>query len=97
VSGKVRLDLNFPGFQDDLLALPGDEVRLVFKALRKLRQLDGQGVYGDPGLKWEQIKGAKGKYTIRISRSSRAIVQREGDFLRFIAIHLDHDAAYGRK
>jgi hypothetical protein len=96
MTGRVLLDLNFPAFQDDLLALQVQEVRLVFKTLRKLRGLDWAAVYRDPGLKWEQIKGAPGKFTLRLSRGSRAVVQREGDYLRFIALHTDHDQAYGK-
>jgi hypothetical protein len=97
VTAKVQLDLNLPAFQDDLLALEIDEIRLLLKTLCKLRQLDWQTVYSDQGLKWEQIKGAPGKFTIRLSRSCRAIVQRDGDFMRFIALHSEHDQAYGKK
>lgn len=97
MTAKVLLDLNLPAFQDDLLALEPSEVRLVLKTLRKLRTLDWAAVYRDPGLKWEQIKGAPGKFTVRLSRSSRAVVQRDGDHVRFIALHADHDAPYGKR
>jgi hypothetical protein len=97
MSAKVLLDLNLPAFQDDLLGLDGNEVRLVLKTPRKLRGLEWDTVYRDGGLKWEQIKGAPGKFTIRLSRSCRAVVQRQGDYLRFIALHADHDKAYGKK
>ena len=94
---KVLLDLNLPAFQDDLLALEPNEVRLALKTVRKLRTLAWVAVYRDPGPKWEQIKGAPGKFTVRLSRSSRAVVQRDGDHVRFIALHTDHDAAYGKR
>jgi hypothetical protein len=94
---RVLLELNLPAFQDDLLALEPNEVRLVLKTLRKLRTLDWAAVYRDPGLKWEQINGAPGKFTVRVSRSSRALVQRDGDHVRFIALHTDHDTAYGKR
>jgi len=93
---KVLLDLNLPAFQDDLLALEPNEVRLVLKTLRKLPTLDWAAVYRDPRLKREQIKGAPGKFTVRLSRSNRAVVHRD-DHLRFIALHTDHDAAYGSR
>lgn len=93
---RVLLDLNFPGFQDDLLALQTSELRALLKTLRKLRGLDRSSVYQDHGLKWEQIKDAPGKFTIRLTRASRAIVQRDGDFMRFIALHTQHDDAYRR-
>jgi hypothetical protein len=94
---RILLDLNLPAFQDDLLALETTQLRLVLKTLRKLRALDWATVYRDPGLKWEQVKGAPGRFTIRLSRSSRALVAREGDFMRFIALHTEHDGAYGKK
>lgn len=94
---RVLLDLNFPAFQDDLLALDSNEVRPILKSLRKVRALDWATVYRDPGLKWEQIKGAPGKFTIRLSRTCRAVVVRENDYMRFIALHADHDQAYGKK
>jgi len=94
---KILLDLNLPAFQDDLLALEPNEVRLVLKTLRKLRTLDWVAVYRDPGLKWEQIKGAPGKFTVRLPRSSHAVVQRDGNHVRFIALHTDPDGAYGKR
>jgi hypothetical protein len=97
MTAPVLLDLNFPPFQDDLLALDGNEVRLILKTLRKVRALDWEAVYRDPGLKWEQIKGAPGKFTIRVSRSCRAVVVRQDNCMRFIALHADHDQAYGKK
>lgn len=97
MTARVLLDLNFPAFQDDLLAMDGNEVRLILKTLRKVRTLDWATVYRDPGLKWEPIKGAPGKFTIRLSRSCRAVVVRENDYMRFIALHADHDQAYGKK
>jgi hypothetical protein len=97
MTAKVLLDLNLPAFQDDLLDLDVHEVRLIFKTLRKLRGLDWPAVYRDPGLNWEQVKGTSDKFSLRLSRRSRALVRREGDYLRFIALHSDHDGAYGKK
>lgn len=97
MTARVLLDLNFPAFLDDLLALDSNEVRPILKTLRKVRALDWVTVYRDQGLKWEQIKGARGKFTIRLSRTCRAVVVRENDYMRFIALHTDHDQAYGKK
>jgi hypothetical protein len=36
-------------------------------------------------------------YALRITQSCRAIACRDGDFIRFISIAPDHDAAYGKK
>ena len=97
MTARVLLDLNLPAFQDDLLALDTAEVRLVFRAMRKLRSLDWATAYRDLGLQWEQVKGAPGRFTVRLSRSSRALVARQGDYMRFIALHTEHDGAYGKK
>jgi hypothetical protein len=97
VSQRVRLDLNAPTFQADFVCLESDDLRQTSKTLRKLLGITWDAVYRDPGLKWEEIRSAKGTYTLRISKKCRAIVVREGDFMRFLAIHADHDGAYGKK
>lgn len=94
---KVLLDLNTPGFLDDLFALDASEVTKVFKTLRKLRGLTWSEVLRDRGLNWEAVKSMPGKYTIRLSRSYRAVAVREGCWMRFAALHQDHDLAYGKK
>jgi len=97
VSGGVRLDLNFPDFQAQLFGLATDELRQAVKTLRKVSGLGWQQVYTDHGLKWEELKSMKGRFTIRVTRPCRAVVTREGEFMRFFALHFDHDSAYGRK
>lgn len=97
MSGGVRLDLNFPDFQAQLLGLDADELRQAAKTLRKVMGLGWQQIYADHGLKWEELKSMKGRFTIRVTRQCRAVVVREGDFMRFYALHFDHDSAYGRK
>lgn len=98
MTGRVRLDLNFEEFQRHLFALDADELRQVVKAFRKLASLDWETLYRDNGLKWEAIKSSgKGLFSIRLSRQCRAVVTREGDFLCFLALHRDHDGAYGKK
>ena len=94
---RVRLDLNFPDFQAQLFNLDASELRPVFKTLKKLSGMSWAEVYADHGLKWEEIKSLKGKYSIRLSRQCRAVVVREGEFMCFRGIHADHDGAYGKK
>ena len=94
---RVRLDLNSPIFQADFVNLGADELKQAAKTLRKLLALTWEQVYADSGLKWEEIKSDKGTYTIRISQSCRAIVMRDVDLMRFLAIHTDHDGAYGKR
>ena len=100
-SSRVRLDLNSPEFQDVFLRLDGPTLKQVVGSLQRLRGLDGNAVYRHPGFKWEAIRhirtpnGATA-YSLRLSEKIRAIAYRDGDFLRIISLHPDHDSAYGR-
>ena len=97
MTGNVRLDLNFHEFQEQLFDLDAGELRQAVKTLRKVSRLGWQQVYADQGLKWEEPRSAKGRFTIRVTRQCRAVVIREGGFMRFLALHFDHDSAYRRK
>ena len=97
MTGRVRLDLNFEEFQRHLFELDPDELRQVLKTFRKLASMDWNAVYRDNGLNWEAIKSSKGHFSIRLSRQCRAVVARQGEFLCFLALHWDHDGAYGKK
>ena len=100
---KVRLDLNGEIFQKTWLQLDKSERDRVTDTLKKLVQLTWDQVYRDAGLKWEKVssikppQGIDAIYTLRITRSRRATAYRQGDFLRFLTIEPDHDAAYGKK
>jgi hypothetical protein len=96
---RVLLDLNNPVFQQEWLALEREEAISVLATLRKIRLLDWEQLYRDKGLHWEAISsrsGPAGKriYSLRITRSMRAVAYREGDFLRLLSLHADHDSAY---
>ena len=95
----VKLDLNNPTFQKQLVRLQKDELYRFVQSLGKLQQLTWQQVYKDKGFRWEGVvhrSGSKGQrlYTVRITRKFRALVYREGDFIRFLSLHTDHDSAY---
>ena len=96
---KVLLDLNNPVFQEQLFNLPKAEQRSVLNTLKKLSKMTWQQVYTGHGLKWEAIlsrEGPKGEtlYSFRISKKVRAVGYREGDYLRLLTLHPDHDSAY---
>lgn len=98
-SPDVLLDLNNPVFQDDLLGLAKDDVARVLAVLRKIKKLQWPQVYKDKGLHWELVQSKTGPqgarlYTIRLSDKFRALVYREGQFMRFLSLHPDHDTAY---
>lgn len=100
---RVRLDLNNPVFQENLLTLQKPERHSALETLNKLRQMTWNQVYRDNGLKWERIvsitppAGGAAVYSLRISQSRRATAYRDGDFIRLLTIAPDHDATYGKK
>ena len=100
-SSRVRLDLNSPEFQDVFLRLELSELKQVVGSLRRLGELDWSTLYRHTGFKWEAVRhirtpnGATA-YSLRLSEKIRGIVFRDGDFLRFISLHPDHDSAYER-
>jgi hypothetical protein len=96
---RVLLDLNNPVFQHEWLSLEREEAVAILATLRKIRLLDWEQFYRDKGLHWEAINsrsGPAGKrlYSLRITRSMRAVASREGEFLRFLSLHPDPDSAY---
>ena len=99
----VRLDLNNPVFQANLLSLQKPERHAALDTLNKIRQLTWSLLYRDGGLKWEKITSIKPPtsidaiYSLRITQSRRATAYRDGDFIRFLTIAPDHDSTYGRK
>ena len=100
---KVRLDLNNPVFQDNLLTLQKPERHAALDTLHKIRQLTWSQLYRDQGLKWEKItsvkppQGIDAIYSLRITQARRATAHRDGDFIRLLTIAPDHNAAYGKK
>lgn len=56
---KVRLDLNNPVFQDNLLMLQKLERHAALDTLHKIRQLTWDQLYRDQGLKWEKITSVR--------------------------------------
>lgn len=99
----VRLDLNNPVFQENLLTLQKEERHAVLDTLNKLRQMTWNQVYRDNGLKWEKIVSVKlptgidAIYSLRITQALRATAYRDGEFIRFLTIAPDHDSTYGKK
>ena len=98
---RVRLDLNSPEFQEVLFRLESAELRQVVASLGRLRGLDWNTLYRHSGFHWEAIEhlqapnGAK-VYSLRLSQRIRALAYRDGDFLRLISLHPEHNSAYER-
>lgn len=98
---RVRLDLDSPEFQDVFFRLETAELKQVVASLRRLSELDWSAIYRHTGFQWEAIRHLKAPngaavHSLRLSQKVRALAFREGDFLRFISLHPDHDSAYRR-
>ena len=97
----LLLDLNSPKFQETFFALEAEELKQVVAALRRLCALDWPNLYRQTGFRWEAIDhiptptGAKA-HSIRLSQKVRAIAYRDGEYLRLVSLHPDHDSAYAR-
>lgn len=95
----MKIDLNFPPFQQDLFSLDKTQLTAFVKSVNKINKMDLRQVQQSSGLNLEKIKNLKtsnGKtlYSIRMSKSFRAVICIEDDFIRFISLHPDHDSAY---
>ncbi len=99
----VRLDLNNPVFQNNLLTLQKTERHAALDSLNKMRQMTWEQIYRDSGLKWEKIVSVKAPagidaiYSLRITQARRATAYRDGQFIRLLTIADDHDSTYGKK
>jgi len=98
-SSGIGLDLNNPTFQRQLFDLPKGDQRAVLNTLRKLSRMSWEQLYRDRGLKWEAILSRQGPhggrlYTFRCGKGFRAVAYRDGDLLRLLTLHPDHDSAY---
>ena len=95
----VLVDLNNSAFQQQWFTLPPPEALAVLATLRKIRQLEWEQVYRDKGLRWEAIQsrtGPRGEriYSLRVTQKARAVAYRDGNVMRFLTLHADHDSAY---
>ena len=95
----MKIDLNFPPFQQDLFSLDKTKLSIFVQSVKKINKMDLRQVQQSSGLNLEKIKNLKtsnGKtlYSIRMSKSFRAVICIEDDFIRFISLHPDHDSAY---
>ena len=99
----VRLDINNPVFQENLLTLQKTERHAALDTLNKIRQMTWSQIYRDNGLKWEKIvsvkppRGVDVIYSLRITQARRATAYRDSEFIRLLSIAPDHDSTYGKK
>jgi hypothetical protein len=95
----IQLDLNNHEFQANLFASSKPEAWAVLKTLRLLQAMTWEQIQASKGLRWELIQSRQGPegqrlYSMRISRSCRAVAWRDGPWLRLLSLHTDHDSAY---
>jgi hypothetical protein len=96
---RVALDLNNPEFQQNWFALEREVALAVLVALRKIHRMEWNELYSDRGLHWEAILSRSGPsgqrlYSFRVTRRVRGVAYRDGDFLRLLSLHSDHDSAH---
>jgi hypothetical protein len=97
---RIRLDLNNPEFQE-VFRLETAELRQVVASLRRLRELQWTEFYRHKGFPWEAIEHLKAPnharvHSLGLSERIRALAFRDGELLRFVSLHPDHDSAYER-
>lgn len=96
----VQLDLNNPTFQESWFELVADEAERVRATLKKITKLTWHQFHSDKGLHWEKVysvippRGVDAIYSFRLSKSSRGLGFRDGQFLRVILVCADHDKIY---
>lgn len=101
----VICDLGFPRLQNELLDLESAEFDQVEETVKKIEKMTWDQIYKTSsktqkrGLNWEVIENqvtqsGKKIASIRISKKFRARVCRDGQCMRFISLHPDHDSAY---
>lgn len=100
-ASHVRLDLNSPEFLDVFFSLESTDLQQVVASLRRLQRLDWNVLYRHGGFRWEAIEHLKAPngaavYSLRLSQRIRALAFRDGEFLRFVSLHPEHDSAYER-
>ena len=105
----VRIDLTFPPFKKEMSQLGLGDISDVLDTITKIQNMTWQQIWdsssktpgGKRGINWEPIdqETSDGKQiaSIRITRSHRARVCRDGDWMRFISLHPDHDSAYHKR
>ena len=77
------------------------ELKQVVASLRRLRALEWNVLYRHPGFQWEAVRHLRAPngapaHSLRLSQKVRAVAYRDGEFLRVVSLHPDHDSAYER-
>jgi hypothetical protein len=96
---RILLDMNHPSFQEKLFNLEKLEQRALLNTLKKIRQLDWEGLYKDKGIRWELITSrttSKGNnlYSFRFSQKYRGTAYRDGAYFVLLNLFADHDSTY---
>lgn len=99
MSRSVQIDLNLETFQEGLFDLESAEQVALLATFGRIVRMTWDQVYRDKGLHWEAIQTRTGAgklrlYSIRVTRKLRAVAYRDGNFMRCVSLHPDHDSAY---
>ena len=85
-NGLVRLDLNNPVFQENLLTLQKAERHTALETLNKLRQMTWNQVYRDSGLKWE--KSLVSNHRPELMRPIRCVLPKHDEQRPIVRVNL---------
>ena len=102
----VLVDTDFPRFLDDLEKLTDKELDVVQATINEIEKMTWNDIYKTssktPGekrglnyesLEQETVHGQRIN-SIRVTKKFRARVCRDGQYMRFISLHPDHDSVY---
>ena len=97
----MKLDLNFPSFQQDLFSLSKTELSIFIRTAKKVAMMDITQIQQSSGLNLEKMRhmttpAGKSLYSIRMSKSFHSIITIDGDFLRFVSLQPDPDSALSK-
>jgi hypothetical protein len=100
----VRVKLNAGCFTLVLslrVLLSKNDLAAFIRTVKKLVKMDLVKIQKSSGLNLEKISvmktpAGKSLYSIRVTRSFRAVLTVGKGYLRFVSLHPDHDSAYKR-
>ncbi len=95
----IELDLESPEFTKEFEKLSLTQQTKLGEKLARIQSLSWQGFQQTQGYKWEKVRNRESPsggpmYSFRLSKKHRALAYRDGNLLRVLSLHLDHDSAY---
>ncbi|RYZ80862.1 MAG: hypothetical protein EOP04_25070 [Proteobacteria bacterium] len=103
-SSHIKVDMTFPSLIKEIQDLTKSQLQELLESTVKLQKITWKELWeqstkgkGKTGFNYELIEedpDLGNIHSIRITKSFRARVIRENEWMRFISLHPDHDSAY---